>query len=78
MNEKIKKWIIKAIEDYRTVENEIAKKVEELIFRKMEIREGCVSKMERSLIRLVVVMLIDINEEWLTGRRYLDMEENSL
>jgi len=44
MNEKIKKWIIKAIEDYRTVENEIAKKVEELIFRKMEIREGCVSK----------------------------------
>ena len=33
---------------------------------------------ERSLIRLVVAILIDINEEWLTGRRYLEMEENSL
>ena len=33
---------------------------------------------ERSLIRLAVAILIDINEEWLTGRRYLDMEENSL
>ena len=33
---------------------------------------------ERSLIRLAVVILIDINEEWLTGRRYLDMEKNSL
>jgi len=33
---------------------------------------------ERSLIRLAVAILININEEWLTGRRYLDMEENSL
>jgi len=33
---------------------------------------------ERSLIRLAVAILIDINEEWLTGRRYLEMEENSL
>jgi len=30
---------------------------------------------EKSLIRLVVSILIDINEEWLTGRRYLNMEE---
>jgi len=33
---------------------------------------------ERLLIRLAVVILIDINEEWLTGRRYLDIEKNSL
>ncbi len=33
---------------------------------------------DRSLIRLAVAMLIDINEEWLTGRKYLDMEENGL
>jgi len=33
---------------------------------------------EQSLIRLAVVILIDINKEWLTGRRYLDMEKNSL
>jgi len=33
---------------------------------------------ERSLIRLAVAMLIDLNEEWLTGRRYLDMEESGL
>ena len=26
-----------------------------------------------SLIRLVVTILIDMNEKWLTGRRYLDM-----
>ncbi|MCD6253294.1 MAG: transposase [Thermotogae bacterium] len=30
---------------------------------------------EESLIRLAVVILIDINEEWLTGRRYLDTGE---
>jgi len=30
---------------------------------------------EKSLIRLVATILIDINEEWLTGRRYLNMEE---
>jgi len=28
---------------------------------------------EKSLIRLAGAMLIDINEEWLTGRRYLVM-----
>jgi len=33
---------------------------------------------ERSLIRLAVAILIDINEEWLTGRRCLDMEGNVL
>jgi len=33
---------------------------------------------ERSLIRLAVAILIDINEERLTGRRYLDMEESGL
>jgi len=33
---------------------------------------------ERSLIKLAVAILIDINEEWLTGSRHLDMEENSL
>ena len=33
---------------------------------------------ERSLIRLAVAILMDINEEWLTGKRYLDMGENSL
>jgi len=30
------------------------------------------------LIRLAVAILIDINEERLTGRRYLDMEESGL
>jgi len=33
---------------------------------------------ERSLIRLAVAILIDINEEWLMGRRYLDMEAGGL
>jgi len=33
---------------------------------------------ERSLIRLAVAILMDIDEEWLTGRRYLDMGKNSL
>jgi len=33
---------------------------------------------ERSLMRLAVAILIDINEERLTGRRYLDMEESNL
>jgi len=33
---------------------------------------------ESSLIRLAVAMLIDMNEERLMGRRYLDMEESSL
>jgi len=33
---------------------------------------------EKSLIRLAVAILIDINEEWLTGRRYLDMEGSGL
>jgi len=31
-----------------------------------------------SLIRLAVTVLIDINEEWSIGRRYLDMEGSSL
>ena len=33
---------------------------------------------EKSLMRPAVAMLIDINEERLTGRRYLDMEESNL
>ncbi|MCD6254591.1 MAG: transposase [Thermotogae bacterium] len=33
---------------------------------------------ERSLIRLAVAIPIDMNEERLMGRRYLDMEESSL
>ena len=33
---------------------------------------------EKSLMRPAVAMLIDINEEWLTGRRYLDMVGNVL
>jgi len=33
---------------------------------------------EKSLIRLAVAALIDINEEWLTGRRYFNMEERNL
>ena len=28
-----------------------------------------------SLLKLVVAILIDINEEWLLGRRYLSMDE---
>ncbi len=31
---------------------------------------------EQSLLRLVVTIMIDINEEWRTGRRYINMEEN--
>jgi transposase-like protein len=30
---------------------------------------------EESLLRLAVSILIDINEEWITGNRYLSMEE---
>ena len=30
------------------------------------------------LMRLAVAILMDINEEWLTGRRYLNMEECGL
>jgi transposase-like protein len=30
---------------------------------------------DRSLLRLAVAILMDINEEWLTGRKYLSMEE---
>ena len=30
---------------------------------------------EKSLVRLAVTILIDINEEWLTKRRYLIMED---
>jgi transposase-like protein len=29
---------------------------------------------EESLIRLVGAILMDINEEWVTGKRYLTME----
>jgi len=31
---------------------------------------------EQSLLRLVVSIMMDINEEWITGRRYIKMEEN--
>ena len=30
---------------------------------------------EKSLLRLVVTIMMDINEEWITGRRYINMEE---
>jgi transposase-like protein len=30
---------------------------------------------DRSLLRLAVAILMDVNEEWLTGKRYLSMEE---
>lgn len=30
---------------------------------------------EASLLRLAVAILLDINEEWIIGRRYLNMEE---
>ena len=29
---------------------------------------------DASLLRLTVSLLMDIDEEWITGRRYLDME----
>ncbi len=28
----------------------------------------------RSLLRLVVSIMMDINEEWITGRKYMNME----
>ena len=31
---------------------------------------------EQSLLRLVVTIMMDINEEWITGRKYMNMEEN--
>ena len=31
---------------------------------------------EQSLMKLVVSIMIYINEEWITGRRYMNMEEN--
>ena len=31
---------------------------------------------EQSLLRLVVTIMMDINEEWITGRRHIDIEEN--
>ena len=30
---------------------------------------------ERSCLRLVTALAVDQSEEWITGRRYLDMEE---
>lgn len=30
---------------------------------------------EHSLLRLVVSIMMDINEEWITGRRYINMEQ---
>jgi putative transposase len=30
---------------------------------------------EESLLRLVASILIDINEEWMTGNRYLSMKD---
>ncbi len=30
---------------------------------------------EEALLRLSVSILIDINEEWITGKRYLNMED---
>ena len=32
--------------------------------------------LEQSQKRLVVTIMMDINEEWITGRRYINMEEN--
>ncbi|MHB8359535.1 MAG: transposase, partial [Thermoplasmataceae archaeon] len=29
---------------------------------------------EQSLLRLVVSIMMDINEEWITGRKYMNME----
>jgi putative transposase len=29
---------------------------------------------EQSLLRLVVTIMMDINEEWITGRKYMNME----
>ena len=31
---------------------------------------------EQSLLRLVVSIMMDINEEWITGRKHMNMEEN--
>ena len=31
---------------------------------------------EQSLLRLAVSILMDINEEWVTGRKYLSLEES--
>ena len=31
---------------------------------------------EQSLLRLAVSILMDINEEWLTGKKYLSLEES--
>ncbi|MCW6170611.1 MAG: transposase, partial [Thermoplasmatales archaeon] len=31
---------------------------------------------EQSLLRLVVTIMMDVNEEWITGRRYINMEED--
>ena len=31
---------------------------------------------EQSLLRLVVTIMMDINEEWITGRKYMNLEED--
>lgn len=31
--------------------------------------------MDKSLMRLAGCIMIDINEEWVTGKKYLSMEE---
>ena len=31
---------------------------------------------EQSLLRLVVTIMMDINEEWITGRNCMNLEEN--
>ena len=30
---------------------------------------------DQSLLKLAVSIMMDINEEWITGRRYINMEE---
>mgnify|MGYP000843569212 CR=1 FL=1 len=49
----------------------------ERINRELKRRTNCVGAFpnEDSLLRLVGAILMDINEEWITGRRYLSMEE---
>ena len=36
----------------------------------------CAFPSDQSLLRLVVTIMMDLNEEWITGRRYINTEEN--
>jgi transposase-like protein len=46
----------------------------ELCQKRLRIKKMGAFLSEQSLLRLVVTTMMDINEEWITGRKYMNME----